>query len=370
MIHDDYIGTYLNGTFWENNGFQLPQYYPYISNDSRDTYSLEEIADKLAYQFKLKPTKIIFDHRSEGFVIDQIKNANFISNILIEKFDIKPSEIIYISGNLPVQLNFDYYRQICTENNITPLTLVLTNTFESMAGEYFLSENINFNNFCGRKEKKYISMNGAARPHRIFFTGLLFHKNLFEQGFYSFTESKNLFSKIDWPKHSPFLMEKFSTTLRENEHKLPCYLTNIDNNLTWFKKDDELFFKKARFNIIQETNFFNHNVNINCFNYGNSIFLTEKTFRSMGFSCPFLMLNRPYTLKSLREYGYRTFHPYINETYDLIEDDDERLLAVGEEVERLCKLSDEEWAQIFNNIVNALEHNYNKLVNSRTFWMK
>jgi hypothetical protein len=61
--------------------------------------------------------------------------------------------------------------------------------------------------------------------------------------------------------------------------------------------------------------------------------------------------------------GYQTFHPYINETYDTIIDDEERLEAIYKETERLCTFTDEQWLQWQLNIKPIVEHNYTVLVN-------
>ena len=73
------------------------------------------------------------------------------------------------------------------------------------------------------------------------------------------------------------------------------------------------------------------------------------------------MMNRPNSLEKLRELGYKTFHPYIDETYDTIENDQERMVAIVDEVERLNKLTDSEWLEWQNGIKDIVEHNHNLL---------
>jgi hypothetical protein len=90
---------------------------------------------------------------------------------------------------------------------------------------------------------------------------------------------------------------------------------------------------------------------------------SEKLFRPVKFKHPFILAARPYSLKVLREYGYKTFHPYINENYDLIENDEERLLAIVEEVKRLCTFNDDQWLTWQKNIKDIVEHNFQVLNN-------
>jgi hypothetical protein len=73
------------------------------------------------------------------------------------------------------------------------------------------------------------------------------------------------------------------------------------------------------------------------------------------------------SLVYLKKLGYKTFSPYINEHYDTIKNDEERLTAVWSEVERLCAFSDEEWLEWQNGIIDIVEHNYNVLINKTNY---
>ena len=47
-----------------------------------------------------------------------------------------------------------------------------------------------------------------------------------------------------------------------------------------------------------------------------TIFVSEKTYKTMSLKHPFLLLGNPGTLAHLRELGYRTFSPHLDESYD------------------------------------------------------
>jgi hypothetical protein len=59
--------------------------------------------------------------------------------------------------------------------------------------------------------------------------------------------------------------------------------------------------------------------------------------------------------------GYKTFSPFIDEAYDLIENDEQRLLAIVGEIKRLCKFTDKEWLDFQCNIHDSVVYNYNRL---------
>jgi hypothetical protein len=63
-------------------------------------------------------------------------------------------------------------------------------------------------------------------------------------------------------------------------------------------------------------------------------------------------------LHYLRELGYKTFHPYIDETYDTLECW-ERLDAIIKSIKKINALSTDEKLEWFNGMKNIFEHNYN-----------
>ena len=63
-------------------------------------------------------------------------------------------------------------------------------------------------------------------------------------------------------------------------------------------------------------------------------------------------------LKQLHKLGFKTFHPFIDESYDDIEDPIKRYVQIGEEVKRLCSLPIEEIHDWYYSILKpTLVHN-------------
>jgi hypothetical protein len=90
----------------------------------------------------------------------------------------------------------------------------------------------------------------------------------------------------------------------------------------------------------------------------NSSFITEKTYRAIFYKKPFIMISQFNALKVLKAEGYRTFSPYIDESYDDIIDYNERLLAIIKEIDRLNKLSLSELEKIEEQCKEIIEHNH------------
>jgi hypothetical protein len=54
--------------------------------------------------------------------------------------------------------------------------------------------------------------------------------------------------------------------------------------------------------------------------FGQRQHLTEKTFKAIALEMPFILVAPQHSLEYLRSYGFRTFAPYIDESYDTIAD--------------------------------------------------
>jgi hypothetical protein len=90
--------------------------------------------------------------------------------------------------------------------------------------------------------------------------------------------------------------------------------------------------------------------------------LTEKVFKPLVNYSPFLLVAYPGALKLLRELGFKTFSPYINESYDEIEDTNLRLQALYAEITRLCSMTKEELHAWYWGMKDILIHNHNHLL--------
>ena len=64
-------------------------------------------------------------------------------------------------------------------------------------------------------------------------------------------------------------------------------------------------------------------------------FLTEKTFKAIKYGQPFVIVGGPGSLQALRNMGYRTFDHVINPSYDTIENNTFRWLAIADVLSEL-----------------------------------
>jgi hypothetical protein len=226
------------------------------------------------------------------------------------------------------------------------------------------------NNTFSKKSKKALCFIRAARPHRLCIISNLLKENLIDQcivSCYTFTKND---MEVD-PNQStiarlvPTIAEDIVETLKKHIDKFPMELTLKSNWSNIFNiLDDVSHYENSYFSIVPESKFFHddpnsknnlHEITMDV------IMLSEKTYKPISAKHPFILASYPGSLKALRGQGYQTFHPFIDESYDLIENDEERIIAVNKEISRLCNLTDVEWELMYSNLLPILHHNYNLL---------
>jgi hypothetical protein len=147
--------------------------------------------------------------------------------------------------------------------------------------------------------------------------------------------------KDRWPFAGTF--DKFQSpygtrVIRSLDHVLPIKLTLL-----------------TKFSVVVETSVFNNNFHI-----------TEKLIRPIILKHPFLAFSSKGFLKYLQQIGFKTFSPIVDESYDDIEDIEERCAAIVAETKRLVETD-----SIVNNkdeIEAICQHNYQVLCSMHTYF--
>lgn len=213
----------------------------------------------------------------------------------------------------------------------------------------------------GIKSKKFVCFNKVARPHRVLLAAELFKRDLVSKSYFSFEGNGTddwldyLCLSWDWPE---VVRQEFGK--HRDEFPIRLNITENRHNPVDFIEDDIKYHTDSYFSLITETVYHRagsryHNPMLE---YLDDIFITEKTYRAILFKHPFIIAGNPGSINALKQRGFKTFSPWIDESYDLIENDTERLNAIVAEVERLCNFTDEQWIEWQNGIKEIVEHNF------------
>lgn len=93
--------------------------------------------------------------------------------------------------------------------------------------------------------------------------------------------------------------------------------------------------------------------------FGQRLHLTEKTFKAIALEMPFVLVAPAGSLEYLKSYGFRTFAPYIDESYDAIADPVKRIEAVTAILLEIQARSAAAKIQLWQQLLPRVEHNYN-----------
>jgi hypothetical protein len=93
--------------------------------------------------------------------------------------------------------------------------------------------------------------------------------------------------------------------------------------------------------------------------FGRRLHLTEKTFKAIALEMPFMLVAPAGSLEYLRRYGFQTFEPIIDESYDLVTDDIGRIEQVTRQLREFNDLSVKERQVIHRACLPIVQHNFN-----------
>ena len=93
--------------------------------------------------------------------------------------------------------------------------------------------------------------------------------------------------------------------------------------------------------------------------FGSRTHLTEKTFKAIALEMPFVLVAPAHSLRYLREYGFQTFSPYIDESYDTIVDPIARIERVTAILLEIHARSAAAKKQLWQSLLPIAEHNWN-----------
>lgn len=358
------------GYFNVNKCLFVPPWMPWAESfEPNVIHSNESIADALYYYLThdAKINDIVFASHPEAFSKYFIINMQIIIGILHKKYNIPLDKITYLSGAHHAIENIELYNKLCEDNNFYKVKLILANPYETSPKiKYDLKRDLT----PRIMSKLFTSMNGQPRLFRVVVLSELIRRGLLEQGFFSMynltgIEDENWIKSLTLNGSTQFPNAHLSleTNLNKIKDKLPLTLSRKNNSDSNFFLEDIHYLNNSYISLVCETVFTKDgnlpdDIFYDCFDF------SEKTFRTIYYKHPFLLLAKANSLAVLRNAGYKTFHPFIDESYDSIENDEERLFTVMGVLEKMSEFTHEKWIKFQTDVKPIVEHN-NRLLSFR-----
>ena len=284
---------------------------------------IQSIYEEIVVNLNIPPEKIILVAGSHGVYEEVIKVANHFSKNQIKVVSFSSSEWAM------------FYDQTKIKNSVQRI----------------------FKRKFGINKKKFLNFNRRWRSHRPMLVALLQSSNLLQHGYVSLAPSDDNLDWLDvWDSIiKPCICHNCDETaniLRSNKESIinipPLYLDEYDLTINYFeiRSGTIKYYDESYFSLVTETNYFD-----------GPIFLTEKIFKPVVHQHPFILVSVHKSLEYFKSLGYKTFSPFFNEDYDLEENPCKRMMMIVNEVERLCKLSDEEWKNMLVELNKICHYN-------------
>jgi len=344
-----------------------------LIHNSKYPHVLSYVSDKIKKLLNTsKNLYIVIEYIMEGQI-----DMNVIDSIYLHcKFnDIPPDKVIFITSVFNIaELHSKYcniYSQkakikVASYNWSLPFK---AHELEHMLGKknsdmnIFLKNSINMSLHSNIRSKKALLLNRRLRLHRIILLSLLVHDDFIDKIMSSFDLTMDSFPNFyDWIDG-----EYFQNTKKFYDNKLIKKSKNgylklkeigkqtldYDNlhEVVGYGFESSKLYSDTYFSIVTETQFFE-----------NQQFISEKSIKPLMQLHPFIIVGSPYTLKNLKSYGFKTFDKWWDESYDIMENTNDRLIQVYKIIKLLLDKSDEEWISMLNEMKSILVHNRNVLL--------
>ena len=196
---------------------------------------------------------------------------------------------------------------------------------------------------------KFLSNNRTMdKPHRAAIGYFAIKHDLFNDGKFSFIQKipaerlLNTLSKII-KNPEPEYIEKFASLLPIELDTQ--FLNESEKSHFGVNNNKKEWYSETYINLVTETSF------------GPNFFLSEKIFKPLANLQPFIILGDCGTLSELKRLGFKTFEPFIDESYDLELNPKERIKKIEIEIEKLKNKSIEEIHNWYYSIKDILIYN-------------
>lgn len=307
-----------------------------------------------------KKAILLIDQSVEGY------QANWLWEWFHKKcseYNIEPSSIIYLTGN---QLASSQYSVWCNQKLISGSKLKIipsTSLCYYVHQTYFKNSlDINFDRLVSYKSSNDIKLfnctNLRPRLHRIINFLHLVKFDLISDGMISMSDSAQWDLSGEKLSKFNFSSSVLPTAAQITPITFDCKQNNTADYVSYIERILDDVYESTWVSVITESSYFD---------YEDTVFISEKTFKAIACMHPFIIVGSQYSLKYLRKLGYKTFDGFIDESYDTLPDN-KRFAAIMHSLRKIKKIKNKlYWYQSMRKI---LEHNHALFLSMNTTQQK
>lgn len=260
-----------------------------------------------------------------------------------QKHSIPLRAVVYVTGNQDAARLYDEWlnQKGLGPDKIKVIPVAIFDKFIMDRASY-LNYNFNFNDLLKYKEEQVRSIRlfdclnrGTYRRHRI------------ENYFHLVKAGLNSKGHITMPVIDSFSVKGFdAATINKAKQALPLLLPKeFSSEGSVFNRILTELYKNTWVSLVTEASYYKKE---------STTFISEKIYKPVICLQPFIVVGSKGVLKKFRELGYKTFHPFIDESYDEA-DDTQRFIKIIDAIEKIDRITDKvSW---YKSLQPILEHN-------------
>jgi hypothetical protein len=318
----------------------------------KGVYLVDTIPGQILNHIKSGRIKILFNQIQDPFMLSTAHGLNKGIEFL-ESLGIDRKNVIFLAGseqaygcNYNVFTSDTFFAKECArEMSEMPFTGGL-----GYVSDYIRTTELDKNQY---RKSKFLSFNRnlGHREHRVWLLYNSVKNGWINQGLFSFIEDIH----VPWDKFPKNNEDLKSNIVTICQNLLPLEIDTMKiprNQKRGFPTNNNKkeLYTDTYIHITSETKFFD-----------GEVFFSEKTFRPIINLQPFIYLGDFGALKKLQKLGFKTFHPFIDETYDTVENPIDRLNLIEKEINKIAKMTLEEVHELYYNVEDILIHNQEHL---------
>lgn len=351
----------------ENFTFDRPfSYFVHVHhNQPLWAKNLDVIPNNILDEVRSGNCKLVFDNTLEGKSIEGDEFLNPFYNS-IDKLKLPTKNIYFITNNLVAEKTHKEYDRDDKINIVS----VMWNVFDiqrlkhqgDLPKKVSSDVEYKYKSVNAFKAKHFLKINRTNRDERDIFMLFLNFEKLFDKCLVSFPELHK------WPNYqSQFYKYTQQENINDLESKLPFDIDKTDEmnhgpagvGLGKFDADlpfDPIHYRNTFISIV-----------MGAFPFDTSGYhLHSSTFNPMYCGHPIIQFAPYKTLEVMRDYGFKTFDKWWDESYDDEKDDWKRLQMIMDLVLKLSEYDEKDLLHMYKDMQETLQHNIGIIENYDT----
>ena len=335
-----------------------------FSNTLNNMIFMHKFNERVLEDLQNNKVKLCF-YAEEGGAQDSVLNVGlykFLSEQLVSA-NIDEKNIFYSDSNLIIESEFKKHYPNSKIN-------VFSHYWQCWRYLYSQNKILSVDDFLKTKsvnrDKHFLSYNRSPHTHRCATIVDIFENKLHEKSILSFPSELegvqgNKFS-IQNEVDKFYTQDNYKSELINDLHNHLPFIADVKNIFTednvWDSVVIESSFFNTYFSLVVGTMFEDYEEE-NPY----TIFMSEKIYKALTSFHPTIYMGNMGSLKKLKEMGFKTFHPFIDESYDKEPNRVKRFEMIMKEVNKLCNMKLSELHDLYWSMSDVLIHNHNVYYN-------